>query len=189
VSSLPGATPQGIRHFRQSSEAAFGRSAINSANILQCDRQWPCGACRRRNLKCEGPLSQEANITLVAYCPPASHQPIGHVLKDDSWLYIRIFFEAVSSSDIMALSALCFEEIGGFIQEQGPVFDAVAAVGAIYGHQTNIELRLSQEKIIVLRKFCATFRQCIRTRIQKPYALHDTSLLICIQLLAVLEVC
>jgi hypothetical protein len=40
-----------------------------------------------------------------------------------------------------------------------------------------------------LRKFCATFRQCIRTRIQKPYALHDTSLLICIQLLAVLEVC
>jgi hypothetical protein len=156
--------------------------------MLQCDRQRPCSPCKRRNLKCEEPLPHEADITLVEYSPPAPYQSIGRVLRDDSWLYVRIFFDAVSSSDVMLLSAFRFEEIGQFIQDEGPVFDAVAALGAIYGNRTNVNLRLSPDRLVALRKFCSTFRQHVKTTMQKPYALQDTSLLLCIQLLAILEV-
>ena len=155
---------------------------------MQCDRQRPCTPCKRRNLKCEDASSHEADITLIEYTPPAPYQSIGRILRDESWLYVRIFFDAVSSSDVMLLSAFRFEEIGRFIQDEGPVFDAVATVGALYGNQTNAGLRLYPEKNAALHKFCATFRQHVRARIQKPHALQDTSLLLCIQLLAILEV-
>ena len=89
----------------------------------------------------------------------------------------------------MLLSACGFEEISQFIQDEGPVFDAVATVGALYGNQTSANLRLSPDRLSDLLKFCSTFRQHIRARIRKPYALQDTSLLLCIQLLAILEVC
>lgn len=157
---------------------------------MQCDRQRPCKPCKRRNLKCEQPLSHNnSDITLVAYRPPASDPSIGRILRDDSWLYVRLFFEAVSSSDVMLLSAFRFEEIGPFIQDEGAAFDAVATVGAIYGNQTNVDLRLTSDQQFALNKFCSTFRQHIRVRIQKPNALQDPTLLLCIQLLAILEVC
>ena len=89
----------------------------------------------------------------------------------------------------MLLSAFGFEEIGQFIQDGGPVVDAVATVGALYGNQSSADLRLSPDRLTALRKFCSTFRQHIRARIQKPYALQDTSLLLCIQVLVILEVC
>lgn len=100
-----------------------------------------------------------------------------------------MFFEAVSSSDVMMLSAFRFEEIGPFIQDQGIAFEAVAAVGAIYANQNNVNLRLSPDQQSALNKFCSTFRQYIKTRIQKPNALQDPALLLCIPLLAILEVC
>lgn len=153
----------------------------------KCDRQRPCAPCKRRNLKCEDPLSREGDITLIEYARPVSYESIGRILKDDSWLYVRIFFDAVSSSDVMLISAFGFEEIGQFIQDGGPVFDAVATVGALYGNQSSADLRLSPDRLTALRKFCATFRQHIRARIQKPYALQDTSLLLCIQVLVILE--
>jgi hypothetical protein len=164
-------------------------NALGQPDSLQCDRQRPCASCKRRNLKCEEPSSREGDITLIEYARPVPYRSIGHILKDDAWLYVRIFFDAVASSDVMLLSAFGFEEIGQFIQDEGPVFDAVATIGALYGNQTNADLHLSPDKLAALSKFCATFRQHIRTRIQKPYALQDTSLLLCIELLAILEVC
>lgn len=165
-----------------------GLFSARLADLLQCDRQRPCRPCKRRNLKCEEPTSREANITLIEYSPPAPYQPIGRVLRNESWSYVQIFFDAVSSSDVMLLYAFRFEEIGQFIQDEGPVFDAVATVGALYGNQTIADLRLSPDRLVALHKFCASFRQHVRTRMQKPHALRDTTLLLCIQLLAILEV-
>jgi hypothetical protein len=88
----------------------------------------------------------------------------------------------------MLLSAFRFEEIGQFIQDEGPVFDAVATVGALYGNQTNADLCLSPDRLVALHKFCSSFRQHVRTRMQKPHALEDTTLLLSVQLLAILEV-
>lgn len=164
------------------------RYQLGWANKLQCDRQRPCRPCKRRNLKCEDASAQGPHITLIEYSPPAPYQPLGRILRDESWLYVRIFLDAVSSTDMMVLSAFRFEEIGAFIQDQGPVFDAVATVGALYGSQTDPDLHLSPEKSLSLRKFCSTFRQHVKAKLQKPHALEDTSLLLCVQLLVMLEV-
>ena len=114
---------------------------------------------------------------------------MGRFLISDSWLYVRMFFDAISCSDSPLLSVFCFEEIGQVVQRESPIFDAVTAVGATYANQTYLGLRLSSVQKTDIRKLCSTFRQYIAARISDPDALQDPSFLLSVQLFAFMEVC
>jgi hypothetical protein len=124
---------------------------------------------------------------MVAYRPPAPKLSIGRVLGDDSWLYVRIFFDAVKSSSSFPMAVFGWEDIGPSIHEKGSVFDAIATVGATYAKNFTNH-RFSSLQLTDLRQRCFKLRHEIAEEICQPCTLHDPTFLIRAQLLSLIKV-
>jgi hypothetical protein len=140
-------------------------------------------------LSCEEPQFPSSKVSIVEYRPPPKSQSIGPILCKDSWLYIRIFFDAIQISDSPLLAAFRFEEIGPMIQEKGLIFDAVTAVGATFAQQTHTGRSLSSAQRAQIRDHCSFFRRMIDSRMSTPSSFQNTTFLFSLQLLAFMEVC
>jgi len=114
---------------------------------------------------------------------------MSRALSIDSWLYVRIFFDAVRSCDSSLFGVFCFEEIGQAVQETDLIFEAVTAVGATYANQTQINLSLSAIQKANLVMHCSMFRYNMAAKMREPTALQNSSFLLSLQLLAFMEVC